>query len=364
MNKNYNKLNPLSFSSNTSNITRNIRSNISIGTMTEKTYNSNSNNKLFFSNNNIDSTNDDFSERNSHRKDLSYAKSSIIPNKKKEFITNRDRENVIFENTNENFNLTKKSFRNENNEYLYNNNINNNNGNNNKNLPKIFYNNKVSNLNSNTNSLQVTKRTENNYTKTDKIYFSGSNTERERYEIFNPKITQQSNNFQNTMIRNNSNNNNNNNNNYNRNNDNYNNYNNNNFNNSNDDNNYYNYNNNNYDKKFQINNIESYENGNDNNKHNSRKQNRTNIITEKNSQSNDSVNRTKKKIGFQEEKNTYSKIDNYNKNSENESNSDNNESYSENYENDEEEEEEESKESISKKGVFHYILDKKEKKKK
>ena len=348
-----NKLNPLSFSSNTSNITRNIRSNISIGTMTEKTYNSNSNNKLFFSNNNIDSTNDDFSERNSQRKDLSYGKSAVIPNKKKEFFTNRERENIIFENTNENFNLTKKSFKNGNNEYLYNNyNIISNNGINNKNLPKIFDNNKLSNLNSNTNSLQVTKRTENNYTKTDKIYFSGSNTERDRYEIYNPKIIHQSNNFQNIMIMNNSNNKNNYNNNiHHKNNYNYNN----NFNNY-YENNYYNNNNNNN------NNIESYENVNDNSKKNSRKQKISNIITEKNSQSNDSINKTKKKIGFQEEKNIYSKIDNYNKNSENESNSEKNESYSENYESEEEEyeeeeeeeEEEESEESTSKKGVSLY----------
>ena len=375
INKN-NKLNPLSFSSNTSNITRNIRSNISIGTMTEKTYNSNSNNKLFFSNNNIDSTNDDFSERNSHRKDLSYGKSAIITNKKKEFITNRDRENVIFENTNENFNLTKKSFRNGENEYLYNSNNNINNKNNgviNKNLPKIFDNNKFSNLNSNTNSLQMTKRTDNNYTKTDKISFSGSNTERDRYEIFNPKITQQSNNYQNIMIMNNNNNNNNNYYNTNNNNNNYSNINNNNYNknknkdnNNYDNNNYYNNNNyendnyynnkNNYDNRIQNNNIESYENRNDFNSISPIKQNKSNIITEKNSQSIDSMNRTKKKIGFQEEKNTYSKIDNYNKNNENESYSENNESNSENYENEEEEyeEEEENEESISKKRVSLY----------
>ena len=294
-NKQY-KLNPLSISSNISNITRNIRSNISIGTMTERTEDkyfnhSNSNNKLIFSNNNMSqTTGDDYSERPSnlmfegYRRDISIGKSPIIPNKKREIISNINKnEDIILERTLENFNGTKNSFVNNNND-LYN--INNTNGNN---LPKIYYenntNNKYStiNTNTNTNSLQMTKRT-------DKLFFSGGNTEREKYhEIINSINNQQ--------MRNNT------------------------------------------DRNI---NIESYEIKRPQSR--SMKNNNKNM---KNSRSSDSKNR--KKIAFKEEKNTY-----YNNNNDE---SDYDDDEEEESEEDEEYEDEESEEINSKKGVSLYSKD-------
>ena len=294
-NKQY-KLNPLSISSNISNITRNIRSNISIGTMTERTEDkyfnhSNSNNKLIFSNNNMSqTTGDDYSERPSnlmfegYRRDISIGKSPIIPNKKREIISNINKnEDIILERTLENFNGTKNSFVNNNND-IYN--INNTNGNN---LPKIYYenntNNKYStiNTNTNTNSLQMTKRT-------DKLFFSGGNTEREKYhEIINSINNQQ--------MRNNT------------------------------------------DRNI---NIESYEIKRPQSR--SMKNNNKNM---KNSRSSDSQNR--KKIAFKEEKNTY-----YNNNNDE---SDYDDDEEEESEEDEEYEDEESEESNSKKGVSLYSKD-------
>ena len=141
LSKKQNLIDP-SLSSINTNTTRKYNVNSTDRTVDKLINNSSSNNKIF---NHIDSTNDDYSEKNNNfydsyrkdRKDLSNKPPMII--EKIDFINNKNKNDIIFEKTNENFDRTKKSFKNDDG-------MNNNQINSNQSLPKII-DNRINNSN-------------------------------------------------------------------------------------------------------------------------------------------------------------------------------------------------------------------------
>ena len=193
LSKKHNFVDP-SLSSINSNNTKKYNVSSTERTVEKLINNSNSNNKIF---NHIDSTNDDYSEKNSnfydsYRKDLSYKPPMII--EKIDFINTRNKNDIIFEKTNENFIGTKKSFNNK--DAMYNYDYNKNNIN--QSLPKII-DNRMNNSNINNNNSSKIQdnynyNNENNEKNTFSEFYNQNIKENQRKD-FNLEDTETNNNY-------------------------------------------------------------------------------------------------------------------------------------------------------------------------